>query len=112
MMTLGRNVHVLFLLVLLTAGTYGTAIAATDNNPPEKKGIALTEEQIVRIEAIKNRVEEIKSMDRSKLSKADRKELRQELKDLNKEAKAISGKGFVLALGIIIIVILVLILLL
>ena len=36
-MTLGRNVHILFLLVLLTAGTYGTAIAATDINPPEKK---------------------------------------------------------------------------
>ena len=54
---------------------------------------------------------EIEAIDRSKLSKTDRIELRKELKDLKKKAKG-DGRGFILALGGIVIVILLLVLLL
>ncbi|MDQ3552123.1 MAG: hypothetical protein M3413_11390, partial [Bacteroidota bacterium] len=60
----------------------------------------------------KRRVVEIKGIDRSKLTKQERKDLRAELKEMNNEAKAIQGRGVYLSVGAIIIVILLLILLL
>lgn len=72
---------------------------------------AMTERQQARVEEISKRVEEIKNIDRSTLSRQDRKELRNELMELRKEAKAMSG-GVYLSVGAIIIIILLLILLL
>lgn len=71
----------------------------------------MTERQVARMEEISRRVEEIKGMDRSQLSRQDRKDLRNELLDMKKEAKATSG-GVFLSVGAIIIIILLLILLL
>lgn len=71
----------------------------------------MTEKQKVRIEEISRRVEEIKSMDRSELSRQERKDLRNELLDMKKEAKAMNG-GVFLSVGAIIIIILILILIL
>lgn len=95
-------------LFVLNAGTANASIIA-DKPVKEKE---LTEEQKARIEVLKRRVEEIKAMDRSKLSKAERKNIREELKDMNKEAKAVTGKGVYLSVGAIIIIILLLILIL
>src|SRR4051794_23000577 len=58
------------------------------------------------IQQIKQRVEEIKAMDKSQLSKIERKDLRDELKNMNKEAKAIGGHGIYISLGALIIIIL------
>lgn len=71
----------------------------------------MTERQVARMEEISRRVEEIKGMDRSQLSRQDRKDLRNELLNMKKEAKATSG-GVFLSVGAIIIIILLLILLL
>lgn len=71
----------------------------------------MTDNQKVRLAEITTRVEEIKSMDKSELSREDRKSLRNELQEMKKEAKAMSG-GVYLSVGAIIIVILLLILLL
>lgn len=64
-----------------------------------------------RLEQIKARVEEIKRMDKSNLTREERRELRHELKDMHKEAKAVGG-GVYLSVGAILIIILVLILIL
>ena len=56
-------------------------------------------------------LEDIKGMDKSTLTKVDKKELRKEVKDIKKEMKVIKG-GVYLSVGAIIIVILLLILLL
>lgn len=64
-----------------------------------------------RLEQMKTRLEEIKHMDKSNLTREERKELRHEVKDMRKEAKAMSG-GVYLSVGAIIIIILVLILIL
>lgn len=96
------------ILFVLTAGTASASIIA-DNPSKERE---LTAEQKARIDALKRRVEEIKDLDRSKLSKAERKDIRQELKEMNKEAKAIQGRGVYLSIGAVIIIILLLILLL
>ncbi|MGB4399322.1 MAG: hypothetical protein WBJ10_08130 [Daejeonella sp.] len=71
----------------------------------------MTDNQKVRFAQINQRVEEIKSMDRSELSREERKALRNELQEMKKEAKAMTG-GVYLSVGAIIIVILLLILLL
>ena len=99
---------VLSLALTVTA----TSIYAADKIPTKEQVAAMTTEQKeARLEEISNRVNEIKAMDKSNLSKAERKALRNELKDMKKESKVVSG-GVYLSVGAIIIIILVLILIL
>ncbi|HZW65152.1 MAG TPA: hypothetical protein VFF23_05655, partial [Hanamia sp.] len=63
----------------------------------------------VRAQQIEHRLIEIRDMDKSSLSRADKKELRKEVKSLKKEA---ATQGIYLSIGAIIIIILLLILLL
>jgi len=63
----------------------------------------------VRAQQIEHRLIEIKNMDKSNLSRAEKKELRKEVKGLRKEAR---HAGIYLSVGAIIIIILLLILLL
>ncbi len=91
-----------FMLMLATP----SVMANDAKSKPE-----MTERQVARMEEISRRVEEIKGMDRSQLSRQDRKDLRNELLEMKKEAKATSG-GVYLSVGAIIIIILILILIL
>jgi hypothetical protein len=77
---------------------------------PSKEEIkTMTEEQKqALIQQMKDRVEYIKAMDKSQLTKADRKALRTELKDMKKEARAVTG--VYISVGALIIIILLLIL--
>jgi alpha-galactosidase/6-phospho-beta-glucosidase family protein len=106
----------LFVTMLMLSFAAFTANAATETGGKSYKEYYATktvEERNARIEEIKTRVNEIKAMDKSHLSKAERKELRAELKDLKKEANAAAtGGGVYLSVGAIIIIILVLILIL
>lgn len=77
----------------------------------KEKTVSLTEKQQLRLTEITNRVEEIKELDKSQLSKSERKELKKELNSMKKESKALSG-GVYLSVTAIIIVILLLILVL
>jgi hypothetical protein len=63
----------------------------------------------VRAHQIENRLMEIREMSKSNLSKAEKKDLRKEVKSLKKEA---ATQGIYLSIGAIIIIILLLILLL
>ena len=63
----------------------------------------------VRAQQIEARLVEIRKMDKTNLSSAEKKELRKEVKDLRKEAR---NGGIYLSVGAIIIIILLLILLL
>lgn len=65
----------------------------------------------VRAQQLIQRLENIKAMDKSELTRLEKKELRKEVKNINKEMKEIKG-GVYLSVGAIIIVILLLILLL
>jgi uncharacterized protein (DUF885 family) len=94
--------------------TTSTLHATNSSNGFDKEKIArmTEEEKNARIAVMKSRVEEIRDMDRSTLSRAERKELRRELKNMNKEAKEMGRGGVYLSLGGILIIILVLILIL
>lgn len=73
----------------------------------------LTTEEQATLDSIQNRVEEIKHMDKSTLSKADKKALKMELKEMKKKANKLGGGGGIyLSVGAILIIILVLILIL
>lgn len=60
---------------------------------------------------VMNRITEIKAMDKSKLTTAEKKELRKELREMKHQMKALSG-GVYLSAGAIIIILLILILIL
>lgn len=81
---------------------------AGDGKAPRQQ---LNNEQQARLDQIIRRVDEIRAMDRSQLSRSDRKALKNELKQLKQEARVMKG-GVYLSVGAIIIIILLLILLL
>ncbi len=70
------------------------------------------EQKETRLMQMKQRVIEIRNMNRSSLSKAERKRLRHELKDMNQEAKALGSGGIYISIAGLAIIILLLILLL
>jgi endo-alpha-1,4-polygalactosaminidase (GH114 family) len=93
----------LFAFLLLLPSLATTTPAAAKN---------MTREQTeVRIMEIKQRVDDIRTMDLSHLNKTERKGLKQELKDMNKELKSLSPVIYI-SVGTLIIIILLLILLL
>jgi len=84
-----------------------------DDETMKAKIAAMTEQQKeARYEEIKARIEEIKNMDKSTLTKAERKDFKNELRGMQKEAKALGRGGVYISLAGIIIIILVLILIL
>lgn len=70
-----------------------------------------TSEVPAKVQVMLDRLEEIKEMDKSELSRAERKELRKEVRTIKKTLKS-TGNGVYLSVGAIIIIILLLILLL
>jgi hypothetical protein len=107
------RMYTAILALLLTVSVTSVHAANGDEKNPKKEMAAdMTEAQkAARMEEIKSRVNEIKAMDKSELSRTDRKALRKELKDMNKETRAMKG-GVYLSVGAIIIIILLLILIL
>ncbi len=95
-------------LMLLMALTFNLNVALAAKDKPKTE---LTAEQRLELNRITSRVEEIKAMDKSNLSREERKELRKELKEMKKKARAMGG-GVYLSVGAIIIIILLLILIL
>ncbi|MEX2592822.1 MAG: hypothetical protein WD426_08605 [Anditalea sp.] len=90
-----------------------TAIApvmAKKGAEKDKEKLEITAEEQARLDEIERRVKEIKAMDFSEMSKDELKNVKVELKELNKEAKQ-NGGGIYLSVGAIIVILLVLILL-
>jgi len=106
-----KKIYLLSTVLMLTFSASNLK-AATVVAEPAAKEITLTDAQKeVKLQAIKERVEEIKAMDKSQLTKTERQELKTELKTMKTQARALGG-GIYLSVGAIIIIILVLILIL
>lgn len=97
--------------LLLCLATFNSKAAATNNTVTNKEAITnmTPAEKQARIAEITTRVNEIRNMDKSNLTKTDRKALRTELKALKVESRGLGG-GVYLSIGAIIIIVLVLIL--
>ena len=93
----------LFLLGILAVATPSVSFA-TVTDPA-------TEQTAAYARQLNNRLEEIKAMDTKNMTKAEKKALRTEVKQIKKELKEVSG-GVYLSIGAIIIIALLLILLL
>jgi molecular chaperone GrpE (heat shock protein) len=105
-----KKLVTIFFLFLMIAGQANASFASIENKPLKESTRPLTDEQKVRLETLKNTIAEIQSLDKSKLSKAEQAELRRELKQMKKEAKKMSNKSFIIALGGIVIIIMILLL--
>ena len=93
-----------FLMFLTIALPASSAVIA-----PESSKVNGTE--MARTTVLTQRLEEIRSMNKSEMTRLEKKSLRNEVKEIKKEMKVMSG-GVYLSVGAIIIVILLLILLL
>ncbi|HJS01496.1 MAG TPA: hypothetical protein VJ780_11225 [Flavobacterium sp.] len=91
------------MVVILSLGVLPSTYAA-DKNPVESP-----KEVPAEVQTMLNRLNEIKEMDKSNLSTAEKKELRKEVKTIKKDLKSM-GRGVYLSVGAIIIIILLLIL--
>ncbi|RYE35914.1 MAG: hypothetical protein EOP42_05260 [Sphingobacteriaceae bacterium] len=106
-----KKIYLLSTALMLTFSA-GSLKAATFEVAPAAKEITLTEAQKeAKLQSIKLRVEEIKAMDKSQLSREEKKELKSELKEMKAQARGLGG-GVYLSVGAIIIIILLLILIL
>ncbi|HVS95941.1 MAG TPA: hypothetical protein VHE54_05625 [Puia sp.] len=87
----------------------GVASKSSPLDLPSKEAIAnmTAAQKEALIQQMKERVEEIRAMDKSQLTKAERKQLRTELKAMKKESRAITG--VYISVGALIIIILLLI---
>jgi hypothetical protein len=106
--------YLLGLAILLSLSTVSVKAANTENKEALSAKIATmtTSQKEERAKVIKLRVEEIKSMDMSVLSRAERKQLKSELRAMKYEANELGSGGIYLSLAAIIIIILLLILIL
>lgn len=99
-----------FLYSLILLVTLSTTVSANPvvNTKPRTE---LTAEEKAELEQITKRVEEIKAMDKSALTKTERKALRKEVRELKQRADFLS-QHVTLSLGAIIIILLLLIIIL
>lgn len=88
---------------MLLAGASPSIASATTHEP-----VTVNAEAEAR--RLNNRLEEIKAMDKTQLSRAEKKALRGEVRAIKKELAAVSG-GVYLSIGAIILIVLLIILL-
>jgi Flp pilus assembly protein TadB len=100
--------YLLMCIMLFTAVAPGLAVAKDIKKDKDKTEISAEDQ--ARLAEIEARVAEIKEMDFSEMNKAEKKDVRNELKSLNKEAKQLAS-GVYISVGAIIIILLIILLL-
>ena len=94
----------LYLMIMMLSLGAITTVSASEKNPPKT-----TTEIPAEIQVMLNRLEEIKDMDKSELTRSEKKVLRKEVRAINTEIRS-TGKGIYISVGAIIIILLVLLL--
>ena len=95
-------------LALLFTSLAPAAMAKDGENKPENK--EMSPEDKARLDELDSRFLEIKAMDFKSMEKRERKEIRKELRENNKEAKE-RGSGIYISTGAIIIILLLILIL-
>ncbi|MEQ9302242.1 MAG: hypothetical protein RIF33_26920 [Cyclobacteriaceae bacterium] len=100
--------------LFLTAGAFGHKANAEEITPMSKKDLrSLSEVEVAeRVKMLESRVQEINAMDMSSMTRTEKREVKKELREIQKENKTMGGSGVYLSVGAIIIILLLLILLL
>jgi len=98
-----RWVQLTLIVVLITLGSPLFA-AVNENVRPTTE----TPEQ--KLERFNRRVEEIKAMDKSNLSRSEKKALKKEVREIRDEAKALGGGVYISAAALLVIILLIVLL--
>jgi hypothetical protein len=106
---------IFFALLMIISMSASTAFATISNpkNPTEKTAIpAKTENKLTEAQAarLKSRVEEIRDMDRSNMSAAEKLALRKEVKEIKQTVKKDGGYVYIGGATLILIIILIILL--
>lgn len=104
-----KKVTFYLMMMVLSLSVVPTQMLAAEKNPTSVSNNP--KEVPAEVKVLLNRLDEIKSMDKSSLNSSEKKELRKEVRAIKAELKS-TGNGVYLSVGAIIIVILLLILLL
>ena len=102
-----KRINVLLIAVMAFVLSSTAAVKAEGNNKADAKPKMPESEMKVLVD----RLEEIKTMDRSLMNRSEKKELRSEVREINEEIKR-DGGGVYLSIGALLLVIVLLILLL
>ena len=97
------------MIILLSCTAFPTAVFAV-SNPPAGSTTVPTEVP-AKVQVLYDRLEEIKKIDKSEMTRSDKKVLRKEVRAIKAELRS-SNNGVYLSIGAIIIIVLLLILLL
>jgi len=100
---------VYYVMIVLMSLIAFPASGLASNGTPVNPAPSPTEVP-AHVQTMLNRIDEIKEMDRSELSRAERKELRKEVREINKELRA-TGNGIYISVGALIIILLLIIIL-
>ena len=104
-----KKVTFYLMMIVMSLSIVPTQMLAAEKNPTS---VSNTPKEVPEeVKVLLNRLDEIKSMDKSSLNSAEKKELRKEVRAIKAELKS-TGNGVYLSVGAIIIIILLLILLL
>lgn len=104
-----KKLSLYLMIMVLSLSIFPSAVFASENNTIEVT--ANSKEMPAEVKNMLNRLEEIKKMDKSNMSRSEKKELRKEVKTIKANLKA-TGNGIYFSIGAIIIIVLLLILLL
>lgn len=103
-----KKLNFFVMIMIVSLSVLPTEMMANEKNPIAIE--ATSKEVPAEIQLKLDRLEEIKDIDKSDLSRSEKKELRKEVKEIKADLKS-SGNGLYLSVGAIIIIILLLILL-
>lgn len=101
----------IYLMTAVSLLSFVPTTSKAEANINSKEKIEMTAEQAQRAQVMMNRLEEIKTMDKSTMTRVEKKALRKEVKTIKMAMSELSG-GVYLSVGAIIIIVLLLILLL
>ena len=97
-----KKIYLLTILLLCFCAINSNAAVIEGNDVPLTKEIVAKmtpEQKQQRLQDIKARMTEIESVDRSKMSKEDRKALREEMRSLRHDSSAVSGGSLIVEVG-------------
>ena len=100
-----KNTRLYFMIFMMSLGAF-TTTNASERAPKTTAPVEIPAEVQVQL----NRLEVIKTMDKSELTRAEKKELRTEVRAINSNLRA-SGNGIYISAGAIIIILLLIIIL-
>jgi hypothetical protein len=104
------TISLITVCLLLTFSPY--ASRATAAIAPMSTSTGIPAEPTPASQALIDRLAEIQSLDKSKMSGREKRELRKETRSIKRELKAISGGGVYLSVGALILILILLIVLL